>query len=148
MAEHEDRLETKLIKDAWVNASNFVKAQEEQARSGKSLYATLIRLGYLSEERVYEFFSQQSLIPFVKLTDYKIDPAVVRMFPERSYRRTVFATFKDRRCALCGDGQPLDTNLIGTLETQSGLQIYILCLLALVRSSGRLMLCWAQMTVF
>ena len=122
---HEEKLESRLIKESWVNPANFLKAKDEQVKSGKSLYSTLIRMGYLSEERVYEFFSQQALIPFVKISDYQIDPNVIKIFPERSYREHIFLPLLkiDDTVYVCM-ANPVDSNLISILEAQSGAQIF------------------------
>jgi hypothetical protein len=121
----EEKLESRLVKESWVNPANFLKAKDEQAKSGKSLYSTLIRMGYLSEERVYEFFSQAALIPFVKLSDYKLDPAVIKVFPERSYREHLFLPLLklDDTVYVCM-ANPVDSNLISILEAQSSAQVF------------------------
>jgi len=121
----EEKLESRLVRESWVNPANFLKAKDEQIKSGKSLYSTLIRMGYLSEERIYEFFSQAALIPFVKLSDYKLDSSVVKIFPERSYREHIFLPLLkiDDTIYVCM-ANPVDANLISTLEAQSSSQIF------------------------
>jgi len=121
----EEKLESRLVKESWVNPANFLKAKDEQIKSGKSLYATLIRMGYLSEERVYEFFSQQALIPFVKIANYKLDPAVIKVFPERSYRENLFLPLLkiDDIIYVCM-ANPVDANLVSILEAQSSAQVF------------------------
>lgn len=121
----EEKLESRLIKESWVNPANFLKAKDEQIKSGKSLYSTLIRMGYLTEERVYEFFSQQALIPFVRIADYKLDSAVIKVFPESSCREHLFLPLlKIEDTIYVCMANPVDSNLISILEAQSSSQIF------------------------
>lgn len=125
MPEEQDKLEARLIKESWINPANFIKAKAEQTRSGKSLYCILVRMGYMSEQRVYEFFSQQALIPFVKIADYKPDVALVKLFPESAYRDNCFfpLTKIEDQLYVCM-ANPLNTNLVSTIEMQSGMQVF------------------------
>jgi hypothetical protein len=126
MAQPQDeKLESRLIKESWVNPLNFIKAKDEQARSGKSLYTIMIKLGFMTEEKVYEFFSRQALIPFVKVSDYQLDPQLLKMFPESSYRDNCFLPLAkvDGMLYVCM-ANPLDANLVSTLEMQSDGQVF------------------------
>jgi hypothetical protein len=119
-----DKLETRLIRDSWVNPANFIKAKDEQVKSGKSLYSTLIRMGYVTQQRVYEFFSQSAMIPFVRIADYKLDEKLLKLFPEASYRENCFLPLAkiDEIIYICM-ANPLDANLVSTLELQSNSQV-------------------------
>ncbi len=121
----EDKLETRLIREQWVNPAHFIKAKDEQTKVGKSVYATLIKMGYMSEEKMYAFFSQQALIPFVRIADYKPNAEVLKLFPEASCREYCFLPLVkvDTTLYVCM-ANPLDTNLITTLERQSGLEVF------------------------
>ena len=115
-----EKLEAKLLKEGWVTSNQFVTAKGEQKNINKSLYSVLIKLGYLSEEKVYMFFAQNSNIPFVKVTDYDLDSELVNLFSEQSYREHLFLPlFKmDNTLYVCM-ANPLDAGFMGTLEMQA-----------------------------
>ncbi|MCP4652159.1 MAG: hypothetical protein GY858_02090 [Candidatus Omnitrophica bacterium] len=121
-----ERLETKLIKESWVKPNEFIKAKEEQQKSGKSLYSTLIRMNFMTEEDVYMFFAQHALIPFLRISDYELDPELLSFFPEALYRENYFLPiFKVENIMYVCMANPLDAGLVSTLTMQAtDLEIY------------------------
>lgn len=114
-----EELETKLLKENWIDSSQFVAAKAEQKKLKKSLYSVLIKLGFLTEEDVYMFFAQNTNIPFVNIFDYKIDDKLLGLFPEESYRENLFfPLFKTDNSLYICMANPLDAALMNTLEVQ------------------------------
>ncbi len=52
-----------------------------QRREGGRLGTNLVKLGYITEEKLVTFLSKQWGVPAVILSDYKIDPSVLKLIP-------------------------------------------------------------------
>ena len=114
------QLAEKLVEEGWISFEQYNLAIEESARSFKSIWVALVRLGFLSEEAVSLFFAQESKIPFVRVSDYKIDPAVLSIFDEHfCIQNTFIPLFKIKDSLFVAFGNALDTALIDTLAKMS-----------------------------
>jgi hypothetical protein len=119
-----DDLDAKLVQDKWVETMDLVAAKQEAARYGKSLWTAFVKLGYLSEEDIALFFSTLSNIPYVKVSDYEIDPEVLALADEGFYRENlVLPVFKIRNILFVACANPLDTGLIDNLNQISNCDI-------------------------
>ena len=81
-----------LVRNKVISEAQLSAALAEQKKSGRKLGRTLIDLGYVEEERLLRFLSQQLDIPFVDLRHYKVRPETVRLLAEiyaRRYRAIV-----------------------------------------------------------
>lgn len=114
------RKEKKLLEENWINDSQFLKAKEEAQKLKKSLYAAIIKLGYLTEEDIFAFFSQETKIPLVNIFDYKLNPEILKLFPEEFYRENLFVPlFKIEDNLYLGMMNPLNTELIERIEKET-----------------------------
>jgi type IV pilus assembly protein PilB len=52
-----------------------------QRQEGGRLGTNLIKLGYLTEDKLVAFLSKQWGVPAINLSDYKIDPSVLKLVP-------------------------------------------------------------------
>ncbi|MFH1767708.1 MAG: PilZ domain-containing protein [Candidatus Omnitrophota bacterium] len=77
-----NELEGKLVKNQWIRPEELIAAKEEQRKTRKSIFACLIKLGYMSEEDIFIFFAETSQIPFVRLADYAIQEDILKLLPE------------------------------------------------------------------
>lgn len=120
-------LEVKLFKESWISSSQYLKAKEEQKKINKSLYACLIKLGDLTEEKVFLFFAQHSGIPYVRLSNYKLNSELLDLYPEKLYRENIFLPLAliDNVLYVCM-ANPLDSELINLLKYQANYDIYTL----------------------
>ncbi len=117
-------LESSLVKGSWISPNNFLRAKEEQKKSGRSLYSILVKTGYISEEGVFRFFSQNTGIPFVNIADYVDNEELVQLFPESLYREFVFFPLcKIENVLYCAMANPLDTSVLNTLRMHSACDI-------------------------
>ena len=120
-----DSLESKLVKDSWINPNQYIKAKEEQKINRRSLYSILIKLGYLREEDVFSFFSQNTEIPFVNISDYAISEELIKLFSEQLYREYLFLPLcKVKKTLYVAMANPLDTNLDSMLSMHTNFEIY------------------------
>lgn len=117
-------LEGFLVTEQWVTADELVKAKEDQKRTQKSLYASFIKLGYMTEDDVFLFFSEHSSFPFIRLSDYAIQEAVVGLVPEDFCREhLVLPLFKVGLDLFVAMVNPLDTSVIMDLGERTQLAI-------------------------
>lgn len=124
MTDKISKLENQLLSDSWINSGQYGQAKEEQEKSGKSLYSIIVRKGYMSEEDVYIFFAQCSNIPFVRISDYKIEESLVNLFSENFYRENlILPLFKIENTLYIAMVNPLDSDLLNTLTMQTKAEI-------------------------
>jgi MSHA biogenesis protein MshE len=84
-------VENKVISNAQLEA-----ALADQKKSGRKLGKILTENGYLTEEDLLGFLSQQLSIPFVDLLHYKFEPEVIKLIPEIHARRFRALALKDQ----------------------------------------------------
>ena len=70
-----------LISAQLITEAQLKEAVSLQRREGGRLGANLVRLGFLSEEKLVGFLSRQWGVPAINLSDYKIDPSVLKLIP-------------------------------------------------------------------
>jgi len=76
-----ERIGEKLVKNALITTDQLLEAQKEQKTSGSRLGSQLVKLGYLSEEQLVKFLSDQYGLPPIILRDKKPEPDVVQLIP-------------------------------------------------------------------
>ena len=120
-------LDNKLIKGAWVAPEELLKARQDQEKRGKSIFCSLIMLGYMNHEEVFKFFALNTNIPLVKLSDYRISEDVVKLIREDFCRdNLVMPLFRMDSSLFVAMANPLDTDLIVNISNNTGLDIHVL----------------------
>jgi hypothetical protein len=120
-------LETRLVKNNWINLQQLVLAGQEAKRLGKTIWVALIKLGILSQEEVAVFFAQESGVPYVKISDFKISPELIRLLSEDFCRQHLIIPFcKLDDTLYIAAINPLDTALQDYLTTKTGYKIEFL----------------------
>lgn len=77
------RLGEILVKNNLISRDQLLKALEEQKLAGGQvrLGSILIKQNLVSEQDLTSFLSKQYGVPTVNLTEYEIDPAVIKIIP-------------------------------------------------------------------
>ncbi len=75
-------LGAKIITDGQLN-----QALTLQKKAGGRLGTSLVKLGYITEEKLVAFLSKQFGVPAINLTEYEIDIAVVKLIPVEMARK-------------------------------------------------------------
>lgn len=120
-------LELKLVEEKWITIHQLESAKQETSRCGKSLWAALVKLGYLSEEDIAVFFAQESNIAYIRFSDYKIRPEVLALLDENFCRQNlVLPLFKIKDVLFVACNNPLDTALIDRMNRLTGCNIELL----------------------
>jgi len=81
------RLGDLLVEEELISEAQLGNALKEQRNLGLKLGATLIHLGYISEDQILTFLSKQLDIKIVDLLKVKIDHNAVQLIPEVHARR-------------------------------------------------------------
>jgi type IV pilus assembly protein PilB len=79
------RLGKILVEAGVVSEEEIQEALESQ--NGRSLVRTLVELGYAKEEDIAKAIAEATGLPYVKLSDYEVDPAATALIPEEMARR-------------------------------------------------------------
>lgn len=70
-----------LLQANIVTEDQIKEAITLQKKEGGRLGTNLIKLGYITEEKLVNFLSKQFNVPAINLIDYKIDPSVLKLIP-------------------------------------------------------------------
>jgi hypothetical protein len=113
-------LEVRAIESKIVSPQQFALANQIAKKTGKSVWSTLINLGLLKEEDVIVFFSQETGIPYIKISDYKISSDVLQLLDEDFCRENlVIPLFLIKDTLYVATYKPLDISLQDTLNSRT-----------------------------
>jgi len=70
-----------LVNSRIISEDQLNEAIGLQRREGGRLGMKLIKLGYITEENLVSFLSKQWGVPAINLSDYRIDPSVLKLIP-------------------------------------------------------------------
>ncbi len=76
-----EKLGKLLVSSRLITEEQLQKALLTQKKEGGRLGTILVKLGYIDEERMLKFLSQQYHIPPIDLSKFTVDPAVVKLVP-------------------------------------------------------------------
>ena len=103
------RLGDLLVHENIISSEQLDNALAAQRTSGRKLGDTLIDLGFIGEPQLLRFLAQQLNIPFLDITQRRIDPEQAQLIPEtyaRRYRALVLEADNDE--VLLGMSDPTD----------------------------------------
>ncbi|MDI6890445.1 MAG: type IV-A pilus assembly ATPase PilB [Thermodesulfovibrionales bacterium] len=70
-----------LIASNVISEEQLKEALDLQRRQGGRLGTNLVKLGYITEEKLVAFLSRQYNVPAINLSDYKVDPSLLKLIP-------------------------------------------------------------------
>ena len=118
-----NRLGELLVREKLISLSQLRHAQEEQQKSGQNLGYTLAKLGYVSDEEITSFLSQQYRVPTVNLEEYEIDAEILKLVPkEPCERHKVVPVSRTGNALIVAMADPTNLNAIDDLEVPHRLQ--------------------------
>ena len=79
-----NRLGELLVREKLISLQQLRQAQDEQKKSGKNLGYALSKLGYVSDNEITSFLSQQYRVPAINLDEYELDPEIVKLVPKET----------------------------------------------------------------
>jgi MSHA biogenesis protein MshE len=103
------RLGDLMVQNRVISENQLMAALAEQKKTGHKLGHTLIELGFVDEQRLLDFLSQQLQIPLIDLRSYRLNPEAVKSLPETLARRyrVIVIELRDQD-ALVGMADPTD----------------------------------------
>ncbi len=77
-----DRIGELLVQKNLLSAEQLERARDEAKLAGTRIGAQLTKLGFIEEEKLADFVSQQYNVPSINLDEFEIDEAVIKLVPE------------------------------------------------------------------
>ena len=119
-----NRLGELLVREKLISLSQLRHAQDEQQKSGNNLGYTLSKLGYVSDEEITSFLSQQYRVPTVNLEEYEIDAEILKLVPkEPCERHKVIPVSRTGNALIVAMADPTNLNAIDDLKFLTGYNI-------------------------
>jgi len=98
-----------LIAHKVISQEQLNAALADQKKSGRKLGRVLIENGFITEDQLLQFLSQQLNVPYIDLKRYHYKPETVRLMPETHARRFRAIALEDtRESLLVGMADPTD----------------------------------------
>jgi type IV pilus assembly protein PilB len=76
------RLGELLVSANLITPDQLKEALELQKREGGRIGSKLIKLGFVTEEKIVNLLSKQYGVPAINLSDYNIDPNIIKLVPK------------------------------------------------------------------
>lgn len=111
-----------LIEKGVITKEQADKAREEVSRTGMPIEKALERLGFISEVEIAQTLAEALGIPFMDLTEYLIDPDVLKLVPEsvaKKYRAVPL--FKIGETLTVAMSDPQDIIALDEIRLKSGI---------------------------
>src|SRR5574340_780117 len=70
-----------LISSSVISEEQLKQALNVQKKEGGRLGSNLIKLGFVTDEKLVAFLSKQYGVPAINLSEYKIDPSILKLVP-------------------------------------------------------------------
>ena len=111
------RLGDLLVHEHIITNEQLMQALNSQKSTGRKLGDSLIELGYISERQLLEFLAQQLDVPFLDVSQRRIDSNTANLLSEVHARRLKALPLEvDGDTVLVGLSDPADLNAIDQLE--------------------------------
>src|SRR3974390_2138832 len=116
-----NRLGELLVREKLISLAQLRHAQDEQQKSGQNLGYTLAKLGYVSDDEITNFLSQQYKVPTVNLEEYEIDADILKLVPkEPCERHKVIPVSRTGTAPSVAMPDPTTLNAIDDLNSLTG----------------------------
>jgi Type II secretion system (T2SS), protein E, N-terminal domain len=117
-----------LVRAGRIDPAQLSSALALQKELGCRLGESLVSLGHISESLFHTELARKHGVSYILLGDYRVDPAVVRLVPERHIRsRRVFpvAQIRDQggRALLVATSAPHDLALLDEIAFAAGVRV-------------------------
>jgi type IV pilus assembly protein PilB len=118
------QLGERLVRAGVLTAGELEAALQQHAAKNAQLGETLLELGFLDEDTLLMFLSEQLEVPSVRLRAGLVDPAVVQLIPRsKAEAMCVLAMFRVRNTLTVALAEPRNLRHIDDLERITGLTI-------------------------
>ena len=113
-----------LIQEGVITPEQLELVLKEQQKTGELLCSSIVKLGIVPEEKIFSILSRQLNVPYVRLKDKTIDPAVIQRVPAKfaSHYKIVPLEFRNDTLTLVMR-DPLDIRTLDDLKLLLGSEI-------------------------
>jgi type IV pilus assembly protein PilB len=112
-----NRLGELLVREKLISLSQLRSAQEEQQRSGGNLGYTLARLGFISDNEITTFLSQQYRVPTIDLDEYEIEADILKLVSkEQCEKHRVIPVSRTGNALIVAMADPTNLHAIDDLK--------------------------------
>jgi MSHA biogenesis protein MshE len=106
-----------LVRAQLISKEQLKVAEDTRQKTGERLSRLLVSLGYVAEDKLLHFLSEQLSIPFIELKQFQINFEVSRQLPEAYARRLhVLLVAEDQKGFLIGMAEPLEQSTVDELH--------------------------------
>ena len=121
---HHNRLGELLVRERLISLAQLRQAQEEQHRSGQNLGFTLAKLGFISDQEITNFLSQQYRVPTINLEEYEIDGEILKLVSkEQCEKHRVIPVSRAGSSLIVAMADPTNLHAIDDLKFLTGYNI-------------------------
>ncbi|MDD5258580.1 MAG: type II secretion system ATPase GspE [bacterium] len=122
----ENSLQSFLLKDKFIEDEQWLYAKEIQKEEGERIDRILLRLNFVKEEQIFKAFSQIFNIPYIKISEEKLDLAIVRKVSVKyATHHKIIPLREEKGTILIAVSDPLDIQLQDELRLLIGQNIKI-----------------------
>ena len=113
-----------LVDEGLITAQQLESGLREHKKTGDFICTTFVKLGFISEEKVFNILARQLGIPYVKLKDRDIDPLIINKVPAKfaSHYKIIPLEFKDS-CLMIAMADPLDVRTLDDIRLILNLEV-------------------------
>ena len=121
---NQNRLGELLVREKLISLAQLRQAQDEQNRSGQNLGYTLARLGFISDQEITNFLSQQYRVPTINLEEYEIDAEILKLVSkEQCEKHRVIPVSRAGSSLIVAMADPTNLHAIDDLKFLTGYNI-------------------------
>jgi type II secretion system protein E len=113
-----------LLEGGLISPEQLEIGLNEQRKSKDFICTTLVKLGYISEEKAFSVLSHQLNIPYLKLKDIDIETSVIQKVPAKfaSHYKIIPVEFKNNVLTVAMS-DPLDVRTLDDIRLLLGLEV-------------------------
>ncbi|HSC86956.1 MAG TPA: type IV-A pilus assembly ATPase PilB [Polyangiaceae bacterium] len=119
-----NRLGELLVREKLISLQQLRQAQEEQKKTGQNLGYALARLGYVNDEEITNFLSNQYRLPAVNLDEYEIDGEVIKIVSkEVCFKHGIVPVSRSGSSLIVAMSDPTNLHAIDDIKFLSGYNV-------------------------
>lgn len=113
-----------MIDEGAITSEQLEAALKEQKKSGGFICANLIRLGFVTEEKIFSLLSRYLNIPYLKIKDKDIEPLIIQKVPAKfaSHYKIIPVDFNEEGLTVAMT-DPLDVRTLDDIRLLLGIEV-------------------------
>jgi len=113
-----------LLEKGVISQTQWEQAKLEEGSGTEGIHKSLVRLGYVTEETMADFISDQMDIPRIALGDLVVDPKIIDLIPQNlAQKYHVIPVFKTGSSVTCAMADVFNIYALDEIALKTGLQI-------------------------